>query len=40
MTSELILLFLYLGFLALHAAIDDARARRPRLRRAGARRAS
>ena len=25
LTSELILLFLYLGFMALHAAIDDAR---------------
>ena len=36
MTSELILLFLYLGVIALRNAIDDPAARRSRMRRAGA----
>ena len=34
MTSELILLFLYFGVIALRSAIDDDRARGPRMRRA------
>ena len=38
MTSELILLFLYFGVIALRNAIDDAAPRRPRMRGAGARR--
>ena len=38
LTSELILLFLYLGFIALVSAIDDVRARRQGRRGAGDRR--
>ena len=36
LTSELVLLFLYIGYMSLHAAIDDVRRARPVRRPAGA----